>query len=219
MKKVKNINLAFSCTEKVDLEKGESFCSKCQNSVHDFREYSKAQLEEKLKNSTTPICGKFRKSQLDKKFLKYAASTAITLASISGITHAQDVKLKRIDSVEVYLYDSIESKEEIFFGMILEEQATPIGGYENFYNSILRELRIPEGLTSKTKAYFEFVVDTSGNISNSKIVKSTNPVVDDEALRVVNQLDFKFEPAKQRGKPIKSKMVLPIIFDPKKKEE
>ncbi|MEQ8241885.1 energy transducer TonB [Fulvivirga sp.] len=219
MKKVSNINLAFSCTENIDFNGEESFCSKCQNKVHDFRKFTKSALEEKLSNSDTPICGIFKKSQLDKKFIKYAASTAITLASISGAVQAQDIKLQRIDSVEVYLNDSIESEEEIFVGIILEEHATPIGGYEKFYNSILNELRIPKNLTSKAKAYVSIEIDTAGNISKPKIVNSTNPVVNDEALRVINQLQFKFDPAKQRGRPIKSKLILPLIFNPSHKEE
>ncbi len=41
--------------------------------------------------------------------------------------------------------------------------------------------------------------------------------MDNEAIRVINTLNYPFSPAVINGKPTKSKFILPITFDPSQK--
>jgi protein TonB len=59
------------------------------------------------------------------------------------------------------------------------------------------------------RVYVQFVIEKNGSISNAEVVRGVDPLLDDEAMRVVNQLP-KLTPAKQRGKPVRMSFVLPI---------
>jgi hypothetical protein len=50
-----------------------------------------------------------------------------------------------------------------------------------------------------------------GSITDIKLVKGIGAGCDEEAIRVI-QNSPKWNPGKQRGKPVRQKMVLPIIF-------
>lgn len=58
-------------------------------------------------------------------------------------------------------------------------------------------------------------VDISGNTLSHCLLKKEREDLDKEALRVAKLVKFD-EPAKQRGKPIKIKYVIPVKFEPKK---
>jgi TonB family protein len=56
-----------------------------------------------------------------------------------------------------------------------------------------------------------FVVEPDGRLSNFEIVQSVAPILDKEALRVV-QLMPKWKPGKLHGKPVRVQYQLPITF-------
>lgn len=59
------------------------------------------------------------------------------------------------------------------------------------------------------RVFVNFVIEKDGSISNIKVVRGVDPVLDDEAVRVVKGLP-KFEPARQHGKPVRVSYTLPI---------
>lgn len=61
------------------------------------------------------------------------------------------------------------------------------------------------------KVYVQFVVDKDGGISNARIARGVDPSLDQEALRVVNNLP-KWKPGMQRGKPVRVSYTVPINF-------
>ena len=56
----------------------------------------------------------------------------------------------------------------------------------------------------------EYVVDEQGTVNDPKVVRGIGGGCDEEAIRVVKLATFK--PGKQRGKPVKVKMSMPILF-------
>ena len=62
----------------------------------------------------------------------------------------------------------------------------------------------------------EFVVDTTGEITNAVIKKGLGHGCDEEALRVL-MLMHNWHPGQVDGKPVKVRMVLPIVFQLPKK--
>ncbi|MEW6238978.1 MAG: energy transducer TonB [Candidatus Omnitrophota bacterium] len=58
--------------------------------------------------------------------------------------------------------------------------------------------------------YIVFVVDQQGRVENPIVQKSTNPVFDKPALSAVKQ--WKFEPGKRNGQPVRFRMRVPITF-------
>lgn len=107
-----------------------------------------------------------------------------------------------------------EKEEDVFFGMIVEEQAAPVGGYKKFYDAIANTIKFPEGLTEKGKTFIEFTIDTTGRMTDVKVIKGFNELADKEAVRIFSILNYPFEPGRQRNKPVRTRLVLPIMFDP-----
>lgn len=57
----------------------------------------------------------------------------------------------------------------------------------------------------------QFVVEKDGSISNAKVLKSDDPVLNDAALRTINRMP-RWTPGKQNGKPVKVRYTIPIRF-------
>jgi protein TonB len=56
-----------------------------------------------------------------------------------------------------------------------------------------------------------FVIDEKGNLINAEIIRSVDPSLDEEVLRVLS-LSPRWIPGKQRGKPVKVSFVIPVNF-------
>ena len=73
------------------------------------------------------------------------------------------------------------------------------------YPSIACENRI-EG-----RVIVKFVVDCEGNILNPLVVRSVDPLLDREAIRLVKLMP-KWTPSTQNGKPVNVICLVPVIF-------
>lgn len=113
---------------------------------------------------------------------------------------------------EFILVDEKEIPEEdpIVFA---EVQPQPIGGLQNFYDEISREIKYPQQarrMNIEGKVLVEFVVNKKGGPSDLKILKGIGAGCDEEAMRVI--ASTKWEPGKQRGIPVRVRMVMPVFF-------
>jgi protein TonB len=94
-----------------------------------------------------------------------------------------------------------------------EVQPKPVGGFEQFYSQIKKNIKYPRQAIKydvQGKVFVEFVVDRHGNASQFKVIKGIGSGCDEEAMRVLALT--KWEPGKQRGKPVNVRMVLPVSF-------
>ncbi len=105
------------------------------------------------------------------------------------------------------------AEEEVFF--IVEDMPSFQGkGQEGFREWIAQNLRYPEiaaenGISGKV--YVQFAVNSKGEIVDAVVVRGVDPALDKEAVRVVTSSP-KWEPGKQRGKPVKVQFTFPINF-------
>ncbi len=121
-----------------------------------------------------------------------------------------------VQETEEIILEEVEEEEEkadeIF--MIVEEPAEPVGGYQEFYAYVSKELEYPRKaleVNVSGKVYIKFVVDKDGSLSNIEVVRGIGFGCDKEALRVLAKAP-KWKPAKQRGKLVRQQMVIPIHF-------
>ena len=61
------------------------------------------------------------------------------------------------------------------------------------------------------RVFVQFVVDKDGQLTEIKAVKGIGAGCDEEAVRVLKSAP-KWKPGKQRGRPVKVRMILPITF-------
>ncbi|MCK5471315.1 MAG: energy transducer TonB [Cyclobacteriaceae bacterium] len=105
-----------------------------------------------------------------------------------------------------------EKADEIF--VIVEVQPTPVGGMNAFYNYVGSNLNYPNKarrMGIEGRVFVEFVVEKDGSLTDVKVVKGIGGGCDDEAIRVISQAP-KWNAGKQRGRSVRVRMVLPIIF-------
>ncbi|MDD2192844.1 MAG: energy transducer TonB [Bacteroidales bacterium] len=63
----------------------------------------------------------------------------------------------------------------------------------------------------------EFIVEVDGTISNIKVTKGLNALIDAEAVRVIGLIPGKWTPAKVEGVSVRSLYSIPVLFsDPGK---
>lgn len=106
----------------------------------------------------------------------------------------------------------VEEIEEVF--EVVEEGATPSGGYPAFYEYIRKNLKYPaqaRRMGVEGKVYVQFVVDKDGSLTEVKAIKGIGAGCDEEAMRVVKEA-AKWKPGKQRGRSVKQRIVMPIAF-------
>ncbi|MEQ9424215.1 MAG: energy transducer TonB [Cyclobacteriaceae bacterium] len=98
--------------------------------------------------------------------------------------------------------------------VIAEKMPDPNGGMKAFYKFISKHLKYPNQARKigiDGKVFVQFVVDIDGSLTEIKTVKGIGGGCDEEAERVLG-LAPKWNPGKQRGKPVKVRMILPIQF-------
>jgi protein TonB len=105
-----------------------------------------------------------------------------------------------------------EVVEEIF--TIVEQQPEPIGGLSAFYKYVSDNLKYPwlaKNNDIEGRVYIEFVVEKDGSLTDIKTLKGIGGGCDEEACRIIGGAP-NWKPGKQRGNPVRVKMVIPILF-------
>jgi len=123
----------------------------------------------------------------------------------------EDTKVEEYKPVEIPKIAEEES-DEIF--LVVEENAQPKGGIAEFYRYVSENVKYPaqaRRMNVEGKVFVEFVVGKDGKISDAYAVKGIGAGCDEEAVRIIMSAP-PWNPAKQRGKPVKQRMILPITF-------
>jgi len=102
----------------------------------------------------------------------------------------------------------VDNSEDIIF-VVVEDMPSPIGGLKALqekvhYTEIARRAGI-EGTV-----YIQAKINKSGDVIDAIILKGLGAGLDEEALNAVKLT--KFEPGKQRGRPVNVQIVIPIKF-------
>ena len=61
------------------------------------------------------------------------------------------------------------------------------------------------------RVFVEFVVEKDGSLTDVKIAKGIGGGCDEEAVRVISSAP-RWNAGKQRGRPVRVRMVMPIMF-------
>ncbi|MBN1119201.1 MAG: energy transducer TonB [Bacteroidales bacterium] len=88
-------------------------------------------------------------------------------------------------------------------------------GLDSFSEWIGQNMIYPEEAAKKGisgKVYIQFQVNSNGEVENAKVVRSVDPDLDKEAVRVVNSSPVWEKPGMQRGKAVNVQYTVQIIF-------
>lgn len=103
--------------------------------------------------------------------------------------------------------------DEVF--IVAEQLPTYPGGEEARVKFLIDNIIYPKTLQEKGikgKVVARFIVEKDGSISNAEIIRSLDPILDKEVLRVVKLMP-KWKPGMQKGEPIRCYFSMPVTFE------
>lgn len=100
-------------------------------------------------------------------------------------------------------------EEEPTYFVAVEEMPEPIGGIGAIQSKITYP-EIAKRAGVEGRVYVLAFVDENGNVTKAQVLKGIGAGCDEEALNAVKQT--KFKPGKQRGKPVKVQVSIPVVF-------
>lgn len=106
-----------------------------------------------------------------------------------------------------------ESDEGEVFEVVEQNPSFP-GGMDALTKWLGKNLKYPASAQDngiQGRVLVQFVVNKDGSIVDPKILRSVDPALDKEALRVVSAMP-KWQPGKQRGKTVRVRFTLPVTF-------
>ncbi|WP_423129332.1 energy transducer TonB [Gaoshiqia sp. Z1-71] len=131
----------------------------------------------------------------------------------------EDTEADRATAIDITPVMTAFSKEKeteddspIFF--IVEEMPEFPGGEMALRKFIANSIKYPVVAQEngvQGKVYVNFVVGKDGRVTDARVIRSVDPALDKEALRVVNSLPL-WKPGRQRGEPVRVSFSVPISF-------
>lgn len=105
-----------------------------------------------------------------------------------------------------------EEEEEIF--VVVENQPEFPGGQAAMMKFLSENIKYPviaqeNGIQGRVIC--NFVVERDGSITDVQVVRGVDPSLDKEAVRVIQSMP-KWKPGMQRGKPVRVRFTLPVVF-------
>ncbi len=106
-----------------------------------------------------------------------------------------------------------ESAQQIF--TVVEEMPDfPDGGLQGLLKFLAKNIKYPviaqeNGIQGRVVC--AFVVNKDGSIVDIEVLRGVDPSLDKEAVRVLGTMP-KWKPGKQRGKPVRVKYTVPVMF-------
>jgi protein TonB len=98
--------------------------------------------------------------------------------------------------------------------MVVEDQPEFPGGTAALLEYLRKNIKYPAICRENNiqgRVLVTFIVNKDGAIVEPEVVKSVNPSLDKEALRVISQMP-NWKPGSQRGKPVRVKYTVPVNF-------
>ena len=142
--------------------------------------------------------------------IKYALfaplAAALLIASNISCTSTENKK----DSAEAT--ESRAAEGEVF--QVVEEMPEFPGGMAECMKWLGQNIKYPAEAIEKGiqgRVIVQMIVERDGTITNANVVRGVDPLLDKEALRVVN-LSPKWKPGMQRGQAVRVKYTLPVMF-------
>lgn len=97
---------------------------------------------------------------------------------------------------------------------VVEVMPSYPGDMAECYMFVARQMHYPEEAEEKGiegRVLIRFVVEKDGRLTNFEVIETPDPLLSDEALRVLKQMP-KWIPAKNKGKDVRCRYSMPILF-------
>ena len=130
------------------------------------------------------------------------------IASSEETGQAVEVKYVPVTVVEE------EPEEQTIFEVVEQMPEFPNGGMAGLMQFLSKNIKYPtiaQENGTQGRVTVQFVVNKDGSIVDAKVIRGVDPYLDKEALRVIGTMP-KWKPGMQRGKPVRVKYTVPVMF-------
>ncbi len=168
---------------------------------------NKPTMEYKLMiNETGTIDKIFMGKNNDEKINQLVLNTIKKWKYKPGVKDGKNVKSQ---SPMILWFEMKKQIVESEFFVAVETMPEIIGGFASIQEKIVYpELAKLAGIEGKV--YILAFIDGNGEVASARIIKGIGAGCDEAALNAVKQT--KFTPGRQRGKPVKVQVTVPIVF-------
>ena len=115
-------------------------------------------------------------------------------------------------SISIATDRTTKKKEQVYD--IVEQMPEYPGGIPAMMEFIKDNIKYPESLKESAiqgRVVVQFVISETGEIGDVKVVRSIDPALDAEAVRVVKSMP-RWKPGVQDGKTVSVKYTMPVMF-------
>ena len=147
-------------------------------------------------------------------------SNELSAAKVTDL--AEIVKEKTVESVpqDTVKADGLQGKNSTVYDMVEQAPAFP-GGPQAMMQFIKDNLKYPQIAKEngiQGRVILQFVVDETGKVTDPKVIRSIDPSLDTEAIRLVLSMP-RWIPGMQDGKAVAVRYTIPVIFKLETAEE
>lgn len=199
---------------KYSIEYFDTSCNKTYKEFYDIKDNSLLKRAYYINDSTIDgLLVKYLNGKLrDSCFMKMGKLSGFNYFYYNNGKLASIVDFSSDTSVFVECFDGegkVKKCEERV--EMLPEFPGEDGAYLQYLKSIIRYPKDAKKKGIEGKVVLKFYIDIDGKVKGTKIIKSVYPSLDEEALRVINEMpDWK--PGTQYGRKVKVYYMLPITF-------
>ena len=193
---------------------------KVTETMGDCKQYQYHLLNLVNKNGQTGLCNNFNVSHLKRRIMMMNKKRTHTIGRIKYALFAPLAgALLLVSNISCV---SSEIKEEMLKSRAIEGEVHKIceempdfpGGMVECMKWLANNVKYPEEAIQNKKegrVIVQFVVDKDGSIMDAKVVRSIDPLLDKEALRVINLMP-KWKPGKNQGEAVRVRYTMPVMF-------
>ena len=138
----------------------------------------------------------------------------VTGIAFASIINPNGVVRRAIEHVLGIPKDTTIYPEDDTIYNVVEVMPSYPGDMTECYMFIARQMHYPKEAEEKGiegRVLIRFVVEKDGRLTNFEVVESPDPLLSDEALRILKQMP-KWIPAKNKGKNVRSRFCMPVPF-------
>jgi len=131
-------------------------------------------------------------------------------AIVSSEELNQAVEIKYVAPV----VEEEEPEEQTIFEVVENMPEFPNGGMAGLMQYLSKNIKYPtiaQENGTQGRVTVQFVVNKDGSIVDAKVLRGVDPYLDKEAVRVIMGMP-KWKPGMQRGKPVRVKYTVPVMF-------
>lgn len=142
----------------------------------------------------------------------FALLVAGNISCSQGASEKQDAKEETVAPDSVAAPTDSVAKDEVF--MVAEQMPEFPGGMKEMLKFLQENVKYPENAIKNNvqgRVIVQFVVEKDGTPTEFKVLRSVDPDLDAEALRVMKAMP-KWKPGMQKGQVVRVKFTVPVSF-------